>query len=89
MSSLYPFQNIINEAEKVPITILGIGIEDTFSSTLLFCFGNSSTTFRKVGVISCKHYQCGWIYITVFLCDLLLGFHSLIFYNTEAWKNIV
>ena len=36
MSSFYPFQKIRNEAAKVPITILGIGVEYNLSSTVIF-----------------------------------------------------
>ena len=45
MSHFRPFRKIRNEAEKVTMRISGFGIEYTLSSTVLFLFGNSNTTF--------------------------------------------
>ena len=61
------FQNDKNEAAMVPITILGIGVEYTSSSMVLFLFEKSSTKFQKVSAISCKNTIKVW-FISLLFC---------------------
>ena len=85
-----PLPKYRKQSSKILITISGIVVNYILSSTVLFFFGNSSTTFRKLSTIYCKYYYYGWIHITdVFLLIIIRfqGFNCLQKQNYLATKT--
>ena len=70
-----PFPKDKKEAAKVRIIILGIGIEYTLSSTVLFFIYE----YHNISKDKCYILQTLLLWLDLHHCYLLLGFYELIF----------